>query len=82
MANDSVNYSQYTHKRISKLKHLSEEQKAELLKEMTLSDYELKNKKSVDKEKKSSTSKDASDYLEYYDNKLNKKEETFKYNEK
>ena len=55
-------YSQYTSKRIQKLSHLSEGQKAELLKEMTLSDDELKANPSPAKVEKNRVVEDSSVY--------------------
>lgn len=49
---------------------------------MTLSDNELKQRKSKDKEKKNYISWDSIEYLSHHDNKINQEEEMYKYNSK
>ena len=80
MNNTSLNYSKHTANRIAKMQNITEDQKAELFKEMTLSDDELKTKKAEHKEKKSAISPDAGDYLAHHDEKLNKAQKTYEEN--
>lgn len=78
---EHINYSEITSKRISKLAHLTDEEKKELLNELTLSDDMLKASKPMHKNSKSTISSDASEYLSYYNNNINKQLETSKENE-
>lgn len=80
MLDSSVNYSKHTADRIMKIKDLSVEQKAELFKEMTLSDDALKANKAEHKNKKSAVSPNATKYLTHHDEKLTKAQETYEEN--